>query len=53
MGDIGYHLIDLYPGIYKQQEKETDMTLIPQLIYSTDHPGSAMPAIRLAFEMTE
>ncbi|MFJ7732831.1 hypothetical protein ACIQXF_13150 [Lysinibacillus sp. NPDC097231] len=50
-GDIGYHLIDLYPGIYKQQEKETDMTLIPQLTYSTDHPGSAMPAIRLAFEV--
>lgn len=52
-GDPGYHLIDLYPGIYKQQEKETDMTLIPQLTYSTDHPGSAMPAIRLGFEVTE
>ncbi|WP_341299449.1 hypothetical protein MHB44_12655 [Lysinibacillus sp. FSL H8-0500] len=52
-GDVGYHLIDLYPGIYKQQEKDTDMTLIPQLTYSTDHPGSAMPAIRLAFEVTE
>ncbi len=52
-GDTGYHLIDLYPGIYKQQEKETDMTLIPQLTYSTDHPGSAMPAIRLAFEITK
>lgn len=52
-GEVGYHLIDLYPGIYKQQEKETDMTLIPQLTYSTDHPGSAMPAIRLAFNVTE
>lgn len=52
-GDTGYHVIDLYPGIYKQKEKETDMTLIPQLTYSTDHPGSAMPAIRLGFEVTE
>ncbi len=52
-GDTGYHLIDLYPGIYKQQILDTDMTLIPQLTYSTDHPGSSMPAIRLGFEITE
>lgn len=52
-GEPGYHIIDLYPGIYKQKEKETDMTLIPQLTYSTDHPGSAMPAIRLGFEITK
>ena len=53
-GDPGHHLIDLYPGIYKQQDKsETDMTLIPQLTYSTDHPGTAIPAIRLGFEVTE
>ncbi len=52
-GESGYHIIDLYPGIYKQKEKSTDMTLIPQLTYSTDHPGSAMPAIRLGFEVTK
>jgi hypothetical protein len=52
-GEPGFHLIDLYPGIYKQKVKDTDMTLIPQLTYSTDHPGSAMPAIRLGFEVTE
>jgi hypothetical protein len=52
-GEPGYHIIDLYPGIYKQKEKDTDMTLIPQLTYSTDHPGSSMPAIRMAFEVTE
>ncbi|TSI06177.1 hypothetical protein [Lysinibacillus sp. BW-2-10] len=52
-GSTGYHIIDLYPGIYKQEIKDTDMTLIPQLTYSTDHPGSAMPAIRLAFKVTE
>ncbi|MBD7984961.1 hypothetical protein H9649_10220 [Sporosarcina sp. Sa2YVA2] len=52
-GDVGYHVIDMYPGLYRQKEKDTDMTLIPQLTYSTDHPGSAMPAIRLGFEVTE
>ena len=52
-GEPGYHLIDLYPGVYRQEVKDTDMTLIPQLTYATDHPGSAMPAIRLGFEVTE
>lgn len=52
-GEPGNHLIDLYPGVYRQEEKETDMTLIPQLTYATDHPGSAMPAIRMNFEVTE
>ncbi|REB11616.1 hypothetical protein DVB69_00275 [Sporosarcina sp. BI001-red] len=52
-GELGYHVIDMYPGIYQQQEIETDMTLIPQLTYREDHPGSAMPAIRYGFEITE
>lgn len=52
-GHVGHHVVDLYPGIYKQEELSTDMTLIPQLTYSTDHPGSAMPAIRLSFEVTK
>lgn len=52
-GQKGYHLIDLYPGLYMQKEKAIDMTLVPQLTYSTDHPGSAMPAIRAGFEITD
>lgn len=52
-GQPGYHTIDLYPGIYKQAQEDTDMALIPQLTYAADHPGSAMPAIRLGFEVTE
>lgn len=51
-GEPGHHMIDLYPGIYQQKDKDTDMTIVPQLTYSTDHPGSAMPAIRMAFEVT-
>lgn len=52
-GEVGTHLIDLYPGIYLHEEEEVDMTLIPQLTYGKDHPGSAMPAIRMAFEITD
>lgn len=51
-GNEEYHIMDLYPGVYKQK-KEADMTLIPQLTYSTDYPGSGMPAIRFGFEVTE
>ncbi len=53
-GEPGHHFMDLYPGVYWQQEKNPlDMTLIPQLTYSVDHPGSGMPAIRMSFEITE
>jgi len=48
-GEKGYHLIDLYPGIYKGKQKQPDIYDIPQLTYLKDHPGSAMPAIRLGF----
>jgi hypothetical protein len=53
-GELGMHYMDFYPGVYWQQEKNPlDMTLIPQLTYGVDHPGSGMPAIRIAFEITE
>jgi hypothetical protein len=53
-GEPGFHFMDLYPGVYMQKEKNPlDMTLIPQLTYSVDHPGSGMPAIRMSFEITE
>lgn len=52
-GEVGTHLIDLYPGLYLHEEEGVDMTLIPQLTYEKDHPGSAMPAIRMAFEITD
>lgn len=53
-GEPGHHILDLYPGLYMQKEKDPlDMTLIPQLTYSVDHPGSGMPAVRMSFEITE
>lgn len=53
-GEPGYHVIDMYPGMYRQGDKISyDMTIIPQLSYKEDHPGSAMPAIRFGFDITE
>lgn len=52
-GEPGYHLIDLYPGIYKGDKRTPDIFLAPQLTYGADHPGSAIPAIRMGFEITE
>jgi hypothetical protein len=52
-GEPGYHIIDLYPGIYKGEKKQPNIYVAPQLTYQKDHPGSAIPAIRLGFEVTE
>ncbi len=52
-GEPGYHLIDLYPGIYKGKQQTPDVYLAPQLTYEHDHPGTRIPAIRMAFEITE
>jgi hypothetical protein len=51
-GDPGYHIIDLYPGIYKGQQPMPNIYNAPQLTYWQDHPGTAIPAIRLGFEIT-
>jgi hypothetical protein len=50
-GTPGYHIIDFYPGIYRGEQKQPDIYLAPQLTYGKDHPGSAIPAIRLGFEV--
>jgi hypothetical protein len=52
-GEPGYHIIDFYPGIYRGQQQKPDIYLAPQLTYIDDHPGSAIPAIRLGFEITQ
>ncbi|WP_066308821.1 hypothetical protein [Bacillus sp. FJAT-29814] len=51
-GEPGYHIIDFYPGIYRGKQQKPDIYLAPQLTYGDDHPGSAIPAIRLGFEVT-
>ncbi|NOU97412.1 hypothetical protein GC093_29900 [Paenibacillus sp. LMG 31456] len=50
-GEPGYHIIDFYPGIYRGRQQKPDIYLAPQLTYENDHPGSAIPAIRLGFEV--
>ncbi|QAY66863.1 hypothetical protein [Paenibacillus protaetiae] len=50
-GGTGYHIIDLYPGIYRGQKTTPDIYLAPQLTYKQDHPGSRIPAIHLSFEV--
>jgi len=52
-GEAGYHLIDIYPGIYKGQQIQPNLYLRPQLTYLDDHPGTSMPALRTYFEVTK
>ncbi|NBD24951.1 hypothetical protein [Paenibacillus glycinis] len=52
-GEPGYHILDLYPGIYRGKQANPDVYVAPQLTYGADHPGSAIPAIRMGFTLTE
>jgi len=53
-GSVGWHFIDLYPGIYKGEDAPGVQNFrIPQLTAEADHPGERLPVFRLAFEVTE
>lgn len=52
-GEPGYHIIDLYPGIYKGEQGFPEMFRRPQLTYEEDHPGSRIPSIHFGFKVTE
>ncbi len=52
-GEPGYHLIDLYPGIYKGEQTFPEIFRMPQLTFEKDHPGSRIPAIHFGFKVTE
>jgi hypothetical protein len=52
-GEPGYHIIDLYPGIYRGKQPQPDIYNAPQLTYGQDHPGTAIPAIRMGVEITK
>jgi hypothetical protein len=52
-GAPGFHIIDLYPGIYQGPPTEPQLLYRqPQLTYADDHPGNKIPALRFAFEVT-
>lgn len=52
-GEPGYHFIDFYPGIFEMQEDHPDFELKPHLSYLDNHPVRPLPAMHLAFEVTE
>ncbi len=52
-GAPGWHFIDLYPAIYKGDEKRPINFRLPQLSFADDHPGEDLPRFRFAFEVTE
>jgi hypothetical protein len=51
-GEVGWHFIDLYPGIYRGKEARPANYKIPQLTALDDHPGERMPVYRYAFLIT-
>lgn len=51
-GEVGYHVLDIYPAIYKGQQIQPNLYLNPQLTYRDDHPGTGIPALRAFFEIT-
>jgi hypothetical protein len=51
-GALGWHFIDLYPGIYKGKEDSPNNFRTPQLTFATDHPGERLPAFHFAFQIT-
>ncbi len=52
-GQPGFHLIDLFPGIYKGKQTMPAIFRVPQLTYEQDHPGSRIPVLNLGFTVTE
>lgn len=52
-GGVGWHYIDLYPGIYKGEDAPGVQNFrIPQLTFAQDHPGEKLPAFHVAYEVT-
>lgn len=52
-GEPGYHFIDIYPGIFDMKEDKPDFVLKPHLSYVNNHPVRPLPALHIAFEVTE
>ena len=53
-GSPGYHFIDIYPTMFPELDtEELDFDTKPHLSYVDNHPGRPLPALHLAFEITE
>lgn len=52
-GEPGYHFIDVYPSLFQMEDEYPDFVLKPHLSYGNNHPVRPLPALHLAFEVTE
>jgi hypothetical protein len=53
-GQPGWHFIDIYPNIFPETDvEELDFGIIPHLSYLDNHPVRPLPALHLAFKVTE
>jgi len=52
-GEPGWHFIDIYPSLFDMREDEPEFAIRPHLSYLDNHPVRPLPALHLAFEITE
>lgn len=52
-GEPGWHFIDVYPSFFETKEELPDVGEKAHLSYQNNHPVRALPAMHLAFEITE
>lgn len=52
-GEPGWHFIDIYPAMFRMKENEPRFEMYPHLSYVDNHPVRDLPAMHLAFEITE
>ena len=52
-GQPGWHFIDVYPTLFDMREDEPEFAIRPHLSYLDNHPVRPLPALHMAFEITE
>jgi len=52
-GEPGWHFVDIYPAISHMDEDEPEFEVWPHLSYLDNHPVRPLPALHVAFEVTE
>lgn len=52
-GEPGWHFIDVYPTLFDMQEDEPEFEIRPHLSYLDNHPIRPLPALHMAFKVTE
>jgi len=52
-GEPGWHFLDIYPSLFDMQEEKPVFEVRPHLSYLDNHPVRPLPALHMAFEVTE